>query len=86
MGIFKQNTNYPATITDVKTLGLLIKSRRKNLRLTQAQLAGVSGVGVRFISDLENGKPTIEIAKALQVIQHLGLVVHLIKKTWDNNN
>ena len=40
--------------------------------LDQRQLAAVSGVGLRFIVDLEAGKPTTQLGKVLQVLQTLG--------------
>lgn len=54
-------------------LGTLVKKERKALGLTQAELALASGTGVRFISDLENGKPTCQIGKTLNVLKTLGI-------------
>lgn len=54
-------------------LGRIIKNERKAMGLTQADLALASGTGMRFISDLENGKPTCQIGKTLTVIKTLGL-------------
>jgi HTH-type transcriptional regulator/antitoxin HipB len=54
-------------------LGDLVKKRRKELGMNQGELALVSGTGVRFISDLENGKETCELGKALKVLANLGL-------------
>jgi len=53
-------------------LGQALRQARKNLGLTQPQLALASGVGVRFIVDLEAGKPTIQLGRTLQVIDALG--------------
>lgn len=53
--------------------GEALRKRRKALAMRQAELALVSGTGVRFISDLENGKPTCELGKALKVLESLGL-------------
>jgi HTH-type transcriptional regulator/antitoxin HipB len=53
--------------------GRAIRHRRKELKATQALAAGLSGVGQRFLSELERGKPTIELGKALWVAQRLGL-------------
>lgn len=47
--------------------------RRKVLGMSQGELALVSGTGVRFISDLENGKATCELGKALDVLANLGI-------------
>ena len=53
-------------------IGALVRNARKEQNLRQDELAGVSGVGVRFIVDLEAGKPTAQIGKVLQVLQTLG--------------
>jgi y4mF family transcriptional regulator len=53
-------------------IGALIQAVRKAQRLRQDQLAGAAGVGLRFIVDLEAGKPTAQIGKTLQVLQALG--------------
>lgn len=54
-------------------LGRLVKKARKAMGLTQAELALTSGTGIRFISDLENGKPTCQIGKTLTVLKTLGI-------------
>jgi y4mF family transcriptional regulator len=54
-------------------LGRYVKKERKAMGLTQAELALTSGTGIRFISDLENGKPTCQIGKTLTVLKTLGL-------------
>lgn len=59
-------------------LGNLIKQRRGQLLLTQAELAMTSGTGVRFISDLENGKETCQIGRTLKVLSALGLRVSIL--------
>lgn len=60
-------------INNAAELGRKIKEKRKRLKINQSELAGLCNVGTRFISDLENGKPTIEFDKALKVAQSLGL-------------
>jgi HTH-type transcriptional regulator / antitoxin HipB len=54
-------------------LGKIVRKERKAMGLTQADLALSSGTGMRFISDLENGKPTCQIGKTLTVLKTLGL-------------
>jgi len=56
-----------------KQMGTLIRQTRKRLGATQRDLALTSGTGMRFIIDLEKGKPTCEIGKALTVINTLGI-------------
>jgi y4mF family transcriptional regulator len=60
-------------ILSTKELGELIKKRRRQLRLKQPELALVSGTGIRFISDLENGKETCRLGLSLRVLSTLGL-------------
>lgn len=69
-------------IHSIETLGIAVRERRKSIQLTQTELAGVSGVGVRFISDLENGKSTCEIGKVFTVLQQLGLEILLTPRSW----
>ncbi len=64
-------------INDTIELGKALRRARKQLRLTQPQLALATGVGVRFIVDLEAGKPTIQMALALRVIDALGGEIQL---------
>ena len=61
-----------STVHTPKELGLIIRSARRQLGLTQSQLALAAGVGLRFIVDLEAGKPTLRLENALRVIQSLG--------------
>lgn len=65
------------TIKDSKSLGLLIRKERKAQGLTQEQLAGLTGVGVRFVRELEAGKESCQLGRALQVTTALGLGVSL---------
>ena len=50
----------------------IVRTARKAQGLRQDELAGAAGVGVRFIVDLEAGKPTAQLGKALQVLEALG--------------
>jgi y4mF family transcriptional regulator len=61
-----------ATIHSSKQLGRSIRIARKQLALTQPRLALAAGVGVRFIVDLEAGKPTVRLEQVLRVIDALG--------------
>jgi y4mF family transcriptional regulator len=62
-------------IKTTEQLGTAIRSRRKQLKLTQKELAMTCGTGLRFIIDLESGKATCQIGKTLGVLQTLGLAV-----------
>lgn len=54
-------------------LGKLVRMQRKSLKMSQGDLALVSGTGLRFIGELERGKETCEIGKTLQVLVNLGI-------------
>ena len=66
-------------------LGKLIRAHRKAQLATQAEFAALCGVGVRFISDLENGKPTIQLSKVLHVLRCLGLDLAIQPRGWQKN-
>ena len=53
-------------------IGAIVRATRKAAGLRQYELAGAAGVGVRFIVDLEAGKPSAQIGKTLQVLGALG--------------
>lgn len=54
------------------TIAADLRARRKQLGLTQAELADLAGVSVRFVHDLESGKPTVQLSKVLAVASTLG--------------
>lgn len=54
-----------------KELGALVRETRKAQGISQEQLAGVANTGVRFVSDLENGKPTVQLDKTIKVLEAL---------------
>ncbi len=60
-------------ITSSEEFGMMIRNRRKQLGYTQAFLAEYSGISASFLSNLENGKETAEIGKALFICQLLGI-------------
>ncbi len=53
--------------------GKMLKKRRKELGLTQRYISDFTGFSISFISDLENGKSTAELGKALYLANMLGL-------------
>lgn len=56
----------------MEQVGAFIRGRRRSLGVTQKDLAMTSGTGLRFIVDLEKGKPTCQAGKVLQVLEALG--------------
>ncbi len=59
-------------------IGVAVRVTRKASGLRQYELAGAAGVGLRFIVDLEAGKPTAQIGKTLQVLDALGCSVGIV--------
>ena len=66
-----------SSIRTTEQLGDALRAARKQLGLTQPQLALAAGVGVRFIVDLEAGKPTLRFENVLRVIDALGGTLQL---------
>jgi y4mF family transcriptional regulator len=64
-----------ATIRTSVELGAVIREQRKRLALKQLDIAGLGNTGNRFIVDMENGKPTVQLQKVLDVMDLLGLEV-----------
>ena len=58
-------------------IGELVRSARKSMSVTQKDLAMTSGTGLRFIIDLEKGKPTCQLGKVLTVLHTLGITITL---------
>jgi HTH-type transcriptional regulator / antitoxin HipB len=56
-----------------KDLGKIVRDTRKKLGVTQKDLALTSGTGLRFVIDLEKGKETCQIGKALTILHTLGI-------------
>jgi y4mF family transcriptional regulator len=64
-------------ILSAADLGRLVRQRRKEAGFTLKDAAGMAGVGVRFLSELERGKPTLQIDRVLAVLPLFGLDLHL---------
>lgn len=79
-----KHDNIPLGNMDSTSLGLIVRCERKAQKLTQAELAAVSGVGIRFIVDLEAGKPTLQLGKVLRVVTTLGCDIQITPPT-DNS-
>ena len=65
-----------------EAVGKLVQTERKRQGLTQLQLAGLANTGIRFVSDLENGKGTVQLQKLLSVLSALGLGLY-VHSPWD---
>ena len=67
-------------IQSTENIGQVVHSVRKQLGVTQRDLALTAGTGLRFIVELEKGKPSCQIGKVLQVLQVLGIQLDLSLK------
>ena len=56
----------------VEQIGAIVRHDRLAQGLRQDQLAAAAGVGLRFLVELEQGKPTVRLAKVLAVLDALG--------------
>lgn len=70
-----------ATAADI---GRAVRKKRKEDGLTLADTAALCGVGYRFLSDLENGKETVQVGKILKVLTSLGLDMTIAARKWPN--
>lgn len=67
-------------ITSAKDIGQIVAGHRKAQSLTQADLAGLAQTGTRFISDLENGKGTVQFDKVMHILDLLGLDIVIVDR------
>ncbi|QND68694.1 helix-turn-helix transcriptional regulator [Mesorhizobium loti] len=65
----------PITIASPADLGRLVRAVRERRDFSQQAFADLAGVGRRFLSELENGKPTLELGKVLKVTSTAGIVL-----------
>jgi HTH-type transcriptional regulator / antitoxin HipB len=61
------------SIHSSEDLGRAIRRARRARRLTLAEVALAAGVGVRFVSELERGKATVELGRTLRVLEVIGM-------------
>jgi y4mF family transcriptional regulator len=60
-------------ISSVADVGVLVRAARERQKLSQQAFADLAGVGRRFLSELENGKATLEFDKVLKVAAASGI-------------
>jgi HTH-type transcriptional regulator / antitoxin HipB len=84
MGLIMMNEqaklNQSVKIKSTKDLGNLVREFRVAQKMTQADILGLANTGNRFIVELENGKPTVQFQKVLDVLDALGLEILIQKK------
>lgn len=60
-------------VASISDLGTLVRARRSQLGFSQQRLADLAGVGRRFVSELEAGKPSLEVDRVLQCCGAIGI-------------
>lgn len=65
--------------TLAKRLAFFVRTARKQSGLNQTQLADLAGVGRRLVSELENGKPTLQLAQVEQVLAVFGRTLAVVR-------
>lgn len=63
----------PSVIDSAEQLGALIRERRRELGLTQTEVAEVANTNLRFLSELERGKPTARLENVMRILATLGI-------------
>lgn len=64
-------------VQDAKAIGALARKVRKAQDLDQLTAAAVADCGITFVSQFENGKPTVHLEKVLAMLDALGIKVYL---------
>jgi HTH-type transcriptional regulator / antitoxin HipB len=67
---------------NTKQIGQAIRLRRKELRITQEQLADLAECSKPFVIAAEAGKPTMRLDKLISVLSVLGLVLNVEEAAW----
>ena len=73
----KDTIKYPYRIRLVKYLGRTIQDTRKKKKMRQSDLADITGTSVKFISDVERGKETVQMDKTFELLRALGLKIYV---------
>lgn len=70
----------PTRVRTPAEVGAVVRASRVEQGVDQVTTAGLSGVGVRFLGELERGKSTVRLALVLQVLERLGLDVWIVPR------
>jgi HTH-type transcriptional regulator/antitoxin HipB len=76
----QHNTHNWREVTNLREIGIFLRKKRKEMGLTQSEAAGLCNVGVRFISDMENGKSTMHFDKVFKVLNRFGILIGISER------
>ena len=65
----------------IEEIGIVVRQARLTQGLRQDQLAAAAGVGLRFLVELERGKPTVRLDRTLMVLEAVGIDLRLVPRT-----
>jgi y4mF family transcriptional regulator len=68
-------------IHNLKAIGQMVRKKRKEMGMTQAEAAGLCNVGARFMSELENGKATMHFDKIMKVLRNFGFIIGISERS-----
>ncbi|WP_299981052.1 helix-turn-helix domain-containing protein [Desulfobacula sp.] len=71
---------YSTKINNPEELGKYLLKERKHLKLTQKEISEFADVGRKFIIEIEKGKTTAQLGKVFELMNSLGLELHLVKR------
>ena len=77
INIFDENE-----VNNCEDIGNIFRIDRKQRGMTQESIAGLTNIGKRFISELENGKPTMQIDKVFKTLIKNGFKITISKRRW----
>ena len=80
----KENIQYPYRVRLVKYLGKAIQDTRKKKKMRQSDLADITGTSVKFISDVERGKESVQMDKTFVLLRALGLKLYVTPNLIEN--
>ncbi|OQY11612.1 MAG: transcriptional regulator [Desulfobacteraceae bacterium 4572_19] len=75
---------YPYQIRLPRYIGTAIRNVRKKKNMTQKDLSDITATSVKFISDVERGKATVQMDKTFDLLRALGLKVYLSTDLYDS--
>jgi HTH-type transcriptional regulator/antitoxin HipB len=76
-----KNSPQEAFLETPEALGRFLRDMRRAAGLTQTEAAGLCNVGTRFLNELEHGKATAALGKAMQVMRGYGVRLQVVRRS-----
>jgi len=78
------HTREDVMITTTREAGMLLRSLREDAQLSQVELARQAGVSRRWLVDVENGKPSVDMSKVLDCFAVLGAGFEVVMRPTES--